>query len=260
MQDIVKNYQNKINVFDYVKFEIEGHSYLINGKVGKSVTTLLKNYLKPFDRDYWADIKAKQQGITVESILSQWDFSSALSKVKGSVVHSFIESNFTNSEFIYPEDSIIKMFGYDAIQDSFNLITPVVNKFINDISEKMFPVASEFIVGDKDYLVGGTIDQLFYNKKSNQLEIWDWKTNKEIRTSSRYSHLAPLSHISDSELDHYSLQLSLYKVLLEKNTGLILGNSYLVWFNENCSDYSIFKAKDYSEEAKFILNYASEKS
>lgn len=250
----LSGYQQQLNKFDNIEFDAENHAYKIAGFGASSVTEILKKYVKPFDGNYWAEKKSLELQIPAIEILNSWELKSKLSKVKGTLVHSYIEALFTKSNFSYPEEFIVKEFGFDAIQDNFNSIIPQVDKFIKDITDKMYPVATEFIVGDLDYLVCGTIDQIFYNRKSDKLEIWDWKTNKEIKTMSRFYHLGPLSHIPDTELDHYSLQLSLYKVIIEKNTGLELGNGYLTWFNENNQDYQIFKVKDYSVEANLILN------
>lgn len=249
--DLYKKYLEK---FENVKFNEKGHFYLVNGIKALSVTSILKKYVKPFERDYWARIKAEQAKISVEEMLKKWDFNSKLSQIKGTLIHQFIENALTKTNFTYPKEMIIESFGYDPIQDLFNQIIPTVKQFLLDIENKMLPVASEFIVGDADYLVGGTIDQIFFNKKSNKLEIWDWKTNKEIKTESRYFHLSPLDHIPDTELDHYSLQLSLYKLILEKNTGLEIGDCYLTWFNERSSKYNIYRIKNYKKEAALILN------
>lgn len=255
MQDSIESYRSQINKFNHIEFIQDEHVYLINGNKAKSVTSVLKQYVKPFERDYWANIKAKKSGVDVEEILSQWEFSAKFSQIKGTLVHQFIEHKLTNAEFTYPEEVIVESFGYDPIQTPFNQIVEIACQFLTDIDNKMIPIVSEFIIGDAEYLIGGTIDQLFYNKKSNKLEIWDWKTNKEIKVESRYFHLDPLSHIPDTELDHYSLQLSLYKLILERNTGLELGNSYITWFNENSPKYHIYIAKDYKKEAQLILDF-----
>jgi len=257
MNEKINHLRRQIDVFNTIEFTAIGHTYTINGNAARSVTELLNAYVKPFESEYWAKRKAAELNLEVEEILKRWEFNAKLSKTKGSLVHSFIESIFCAYDFDYPEHVILNEFGYDPIQDAFNQITLQVHKFMADIQDKMFPVATEFVIGDPEYLVCGTIDQLFYNQKSDKLEIWDWKTNKEIKTTSRYYHLAPLNHIPDTELDHYSLQLSLYKLILEKNTGLELGNSYLTWFNENTAQYQIFRTKDYSVEAQLILRTCS---
>ena len=253
MKNIIQQYKIILEKFENIEFVPESHTYLIDNKIAQSVTTILKKYVKPFERDYWANKKANDLGVPVEEILAKWEYNAKFSQIKGTLVHQFLECNLTNQNFEYPEELIINQFGFDPIQTPFNSIIEVAKQFLTDIDNKMYPVASELVIGDSEYLVGGTIDQLFYNKKSGKLEIWDWKTNKEIKTTSRYYHLSPLDHIPDTELDHYSLQLGLYKYILEANTGLELGNSYIVWLNENESKYQIYKAHDYKSEVEVIL-------
>lgn len=247
-------YYQQIDIFKNIDFDYTNHSYKISGKNALSVTETLKSFVRKFDSVYWAEKKSLELNVSPAEILKKWETNSKISKIKGTLIHSYIEAIFKNDEFIYPEDFIINEFGFDPVQDAFNTIIPQVDKFMTDITDKMYSVATEFIIGDMDALICGTVDQIFYNKKSDKLEIWDWKTNKEMKTISRYFHLPPLIHIPDTELDRYSLQLSLYKEILEKNTKIEFGNSYLAWFNENNNSYQIFKANDYKKEAKLILN------
>ncbi len=256
MEELIQQYKTAFDKFKNIEFIPESHTYLINNKIAQSVTTTLKQYVKPFERDYWANKKADETGVSVDDILLKWEYNAKFSQIKGTLVHQFLECSLTNQDFEYPEELIVNEFGFDPIQTPFNSIVELAKQFLSDIDNKMYPVASELIIGHSEYLVGGTIDQLFYNKKSGNLEIWDWKTNKEIKTTSRYSHLSPLEHIPDTELDHYSLQLSLYKYIVESSTGLQLGNSYIVWLNENSNKYQIYKTHDYNSEAEIILKAA----
>ncbi len=254
---MLDNYSSYLQTFNKIKFIVEDHSYLINDVKATSVTSILKQLIKPFDTDYWADIKAKEMDISLDELKSKWEFSAKLAKVKGTVTHQILESKLLKTEFNYPEDLILSHFGYDPVQDLIQTMMPQIDKFIQDIDGRMHAVASELIIGDSDYMVGGTVDQIFYNNKSQKLEIWDWKTNKQIKTTSRYYHLPPIPHIADTELDHYSLQLSFYKFILEKNTNLEFGDSYLVWFNENNTNYQIFRTKNYQKEIEKILSAIS---
>ena len=128
------------------------------------------------------------------------------------------------------------------------------NNFYDKSFGKLIPVRAEVVVGDKDWGVTGMIDQLFYNEKSKKLEIWDWKTNKAINTNNKWQQFKePLGHLDVCELNTYSLQLSLYKHIIEKNTNLKLGKSYIVWLNENNDTYKVFKCHDFEKEVKSIL-------
>lgn len=252
---MLNDYLEHLQIFENIKFIADDHTYLVDDIKARSVTSILKQLVKPFDSDHWAAIKSKGMGITPDELKSKWEFNAKLAQIKGTVAHGILESRLTGTEFIYPDELILNHFGYDPVQDLVQNMMPLIDKFTKDIDGKMLPIASELVVGDSEYKVGGTIDQIFYNHKSGKLEIWDWKTNKQIKTNSNYNHLPPIEHIADTELDHYSLQLSFYKLILEKNTQLEFGDSYIVWFNENNSNYQIFKTKDYQDEIKVILDH-----
>ena len=34
---------------------------------------------------------------------------------------------------------------------------------------------------DEEYNIGGMIDIIFYNKKTNEFQIWDYKTNNNFK-------------------------------------------------------------------------------
>ena len=44
-----------------------------------------------------------------------------------------------------------------------------------------------------------------------------------------------------------------YKYLIERNTQLKLGDSYIVWFNEKNETYEPIKCRDYREEAESLI-------
>ena len=129
----------------------------------------------------------------------------------------------------------------DRVTNAFNTITPIVDKFCRDIRGKLIPIKSEVVMGDRELWIGGMADQIFYNTKSGMLEIWDWKTNKKIDTYSNFKLEGSLSYLDSSKLTVYSLQLSLYKFMLEKNTNLKFGDNYICWFNEKNTSYVVHK-------------------
>ena len=62
-----------------------------------------------------------------------------------------------------------------------------------------------------------------------------------------------LSHLPDCELAIYSLQLSTYRYLIEKNTNIKLGDSYIVWFNEENPSYELIKCGDLRDDIVEVL-------
>ena len=69
---------------------------------------------------------------------------------------------------------------------------------------------------------------------------------------SRHFH-DKLFMLEDSDLEIYSLQLAMYKLIIEKNTGIKLGKSYVVWFSHNNDNYEIIETKDREYYAKMIM-------
>ncbi len=244
----------ELDKFNHIVYHDEPHIYYMNGVKAISVTKLIGMAEKPFDSDYWAQKKADEQGVTAEEIKAQWKYKANVACEKGTAVHAFVENYLSNKVFPYPASHIRPIFeGQDPVRQKYNKIIPLVHKFYDDIRGKMIPVRSEFVVGDIEYGLCGMIDQIFYNKKSGKLELWDWKTNEKIDTESRYKLQAPVDHISNAKLDIYSLQLSLYKHIIQKNTNLEIGDCYLTWFNEDNDTYQIFKCHDYSIEVREMI-------
>jgi hypothetical protein len=90
----------------------------------------------------------------------------------------------------------------------------------------------------------------------SELQIWDYKTNKEIATYSKYKNKMTngLQHLSECEYNTYSLQLGVYKKIIEKNTNLKIGKSYICWVNDKNSNYVVMKTADLEKEVDVVLN------
>jgi hypothetical protein len=87
-----------------------------------------------------------------------------------------------------------------------------------------------------------------------QFQIWDWKTNKKFDMEMKSRHFQDkLMVLEDSDLEIYSLQLAMYKHIIEKNTGIKLGQSYVVWFSHNNDNYEIIETKDREYYANMIM-------
>lgn len=244
----------ELDKFNHIVYYDEPHTYIMDGVRATSVTKVIGMAEKPFDADYWSQKKADEQGVTADEIKAQWKYKANVACEKGTAVHEYVENYLNNKVFPYPAANIRPVFeGQDPVKPKYDTIIPLVHKFCEDIKGKMIPVRSEFVVGDVGYGLCGMIDQIFYNKKSGKLELWDWKTNEKIDTESKYKLMPPVDHISTAKLDIYSLQLSLYKHIIEKNTNLEIGDCYLTWFNEANDSYKIFKCHNYENEVKEMI-------
>lgn len=240
--------------FNEVIYYDEPHKYYLGDKQLISVTTILHKYQEEFNEDYWSKIKANEHRITQREILRAWQFINKKGTIKGSTIHDYVENLFLNKVFNYPKQLILNEFGFDPVLTEYNITKKHVDRFHSDVMGKLIPIRTEMIVYDRESLIGGMLDILFYNVRAGEFQIWDNKTNKKITLKTERRLKDELYILDDSDLTIYSLQLSLYKYIIEKNTGIKLGKSYIVWFSHNNNNYEVIETKDYSYFINIIIN------
>jgi len=240
--------------FNDVTFYDEPHKYYIDGKELISVTTLIHRYQEEFDEKFWSEYKATQHKISPNEVLRAWKHINKKGTIRGSAIHDYAENLFQNKKFEYPKQLILEEFGYDPVQYTYDICKKHVDSFYKLVQGVLIPIRMEMVVCDREYLIGGMLDILFYNVKSKEFEIWDWKTNKEFTKSQNDRHLInDLFMIEDCDLELYSLQLEMYKQIIEKNVPIKLGQSHIVWFSHNNDTYEVIKTKDRNYHVKTIL-------
>lgn len=244
----------ELQKFNNIVFYEECHKYTINGKEAKSVTSLLNEYKEEFDSDLIAGKYAKKHGLKKEDVLSSWSKENKKSTTKGSYLHKFAENIWNKKITNECEPDEI----YDGSKD-IDICKEHIKSFYNDAKNKLALVNAELVIGDEDFLICGMVDKLFYNIKTGNYQIWDYKTNKEIYGDKYAKKLNyPLNNIKDSKINIYSLQLSIYKWIIQRNTNIIIDDCYLVWINECNENYKIIKTIDYSSLIEGLLIYQNE--
>lgn len=245
----------KLDQFTDYWFDEASHSYTYKGlKVKISVTQLINTYIKPFESDYWLEKKSKKLGITIDELAAEWKKKSDISTTSGTLFHEFMESSLAGKRYA-PTEHIPSNVDYmQQVKEDLELLVPLGKQFIEDTRHKLIPVRSELTVGLSN-LVAGQIDQLFYNPTAQKLEVWDWKTNKDIRIKSPYREhlLKELFRYDASEFYEYSLQLNIYKQILAR-CGIETGDCYFVWFNKSKKVYTCYKCENMSQEADHLLS------
>lgn len=241
--------------FNDVTFYDEPHKYYVDDKELISVTTIIHRYQEEFNEDYWSQYKADQFRLSQREILRAWKFINKKGTIKGSAIHDYAENLFQNKRYEYPKQLILDEFGFDPVKIEYDITKKHVDKFYQDVWGKLIPVRTELVVFDKESLIGGMLDILFYNIKAQEFQIWDWKTNKDFTFDMKDRHLnGELYMVEDCDLELYSLQLEMYKQIIEKNVPIKLGKSYIVWFSHNNDNYKIIETKNREYYAKLIIN------
>ena len=98
---------------------------------------------------------------------------------------------------------------------------------------------------------------LIYNKNKNKISLVDWKTNKQIKTKENaYRHGmkgTPAEKIYDCNFEKYSLQLSMYKYILENVYNIDVNGLYILHLKE--TDFKIIPCQCQSNHIIKMLNH-----
>lgn len=237
MKDLILS---KLDVFNDPKFVFDPkfHKYTYEDKQFESVTRFIQRFHKPFDQDYWSKKKAQESGKEQDDILEEWKKINERANFIGTSTHNWIENYFNGVHQNLPNDIDI----VDRI-NKFNLI------FAKHLY-KLEPIKFEQRVFSKEWGLAGTFDALFHYKED--LIILDWKSNKSFTTSNSFEKLLePFQDLDKCHLNEYSIQVSLYKLIL-KQVGLDVKKSYLLHIGPN-DEAKIHKALDLSDRLSDYL-------
>ena len=246
-----EEYLEKFKVFDDFKFFEEGHYYEHKGKrVGISVTRLIEEYCNEFDADAIAQKVATKENKSVMQVLNEWQHKNKIACEKGHLGHEYAQSLWNKAK--YQEE--IKS-GLEGALIPLKRIKEQADNFYLDYKDQLEHLVDELVVGSEEYDIASAIDHLFINKYTGGLILVDYKTNSDIHKSERYAKnmKIPLNHIKDFTLNHYYIQLNIYKYLIEKYTGLIVEDMFIVYFSENIINYEIIDIPDMQNEVIEIL-------
>lgn len=230
---------SELDKFNDIVFDEEPHKYYLNGKEFTSATTLLHEF-SGFDSDAAAERVAKKEGKTKQEILDKWQRSADFACKRGTRLHHYLEY----------------IFGGEPCQigESAKNLYPIADQFKQDIDNdgKLTIIKQEFRLYDEEWQICGTVDAL--GIVDGYLYLIDWKTNKKFNKFNSYGSklLGDFSDLDDCELHNYSLQLSLYKLMIERNTKLKIKGLILVHFTE--LGYTKYKGIDYTERLTNYLN------
>ena len=245
-----------------IVFVEEGHKYYINGEDGyTSVTTWIHSHFEHFDADkvitnMMASPKWQQNkyyGKTREEIKALWDKSRDEAAGAGTNMHYAIECYYNQIDTINNHDG--------PPSKELEYFMDFVN---SDHHKNLEPYRTEWTVYDEDTKIAGSIDMIYRDLNNNNeevLKIYDWKRSKEIKKTvpfMKYAQTECISHLPDTNFWHYSLQLNIYKAILEKNYGKKVSDLYLVCLHPDNKNHLLFKVPDLQDDVKALFEYRKE--
>jgi len=238
----------------HISFEEGPHIYTVLGDRGgyTSVTTFNHSHFSHFDsekvvtgilnkREWHSDPTYKYYQMSKEDILASWDKNRDSASGAGSSMHADIEKYYN---------------GFDVENSSTEF--QYFKNFLADHPE-LIPYRTEWMIYDEDIKISGSIDMVYENPDGT-LQIYDWKRCKDIQYENMYnkfSHTTCLSHLPDTNFWHYSLQLNMYKTILERNYGKKITNLALVCLHPNNynKNYEILPVPFMEQELADLLEY-----
>ena len=251
------NIYKELAKFNVVKFYDDEHKYFIREQELISGTGFVGQFKEKFDSKGQSVKSAKKKGVSVEEILAEWDFKGDFSRTKGTLLHNYAENYWQNK--VLPLDYTIydEKFGEGLMKERLEECIRMFHNFYNESNSALIPIALELVIGDAELGVGGMVDGLFWNQKHGELQIWDYKTNKDIADFSKYKKRMkiPINFLHDCELEGYSIQLNLYKYIIERNTNLKIGRCYLVHIHEEQEKYNVIECKEYQHIIQLLFDY-----
>jgi ATP-dependent exoDNAse (exonuclease V) beta subunit len=243
------DYQN-INTHirdEYILFDAQKHIYTIEGEIYTSVTTLIHKYFPEFNaelvinkmmkKENWE--KCKYFGMTKEEIKKMWSDKCIKSCYLGTILHDRIENFYLNGCKDNNNDDIC--------------FTQFLNFFKE---EKLIPYRTEWRVFSDDHKVAGSIDIVFEGNKKGSVKLYDWKRTQEIKTINLFENgYYPIENISNCNYEHYTLQLNIYKFILENYYGIEVEEMAIIVFCEDEKNYQKFILKNRQDDVKKLLDH-----
>lgn len=207
-------------------FDHAAHDYYHAGRKLKGVSSLIKQFSRPFDAAYWSARKARKLNVPQQQILDSWEAKRDAACDLGHAVHSFAEQVAIAASDPRQIDLVMSdqdpLIGYKA----------GVWRAYEEL--KIRPLETEKPVCEPLLGLAGTVDLIATIPDCDDSivdVIIDWKTNSTIDLSNSYGDkmLPPLSHLDDCSYNNYCLQLNTYRLLLARRYQFVADRMMLIW-------------------------------
>ena len=255
-----------------ITFTESTHNYTIGDGKSRfiSTTTFIHTLFAPFDADSvitnmmnskkWST--SKYYGMTREEIKREWKNKASHSSHEGTGLHQHIEMfmNQPCTQTPVTHSDLLEIYN-NHYQPHFSDIkdTREWGFFLNFVESQphLRPYRTEWMIYDEESKIAGSIDMLYINEDGT-LSIYDWKRCMSIEKTSgwnKYGIVDCINHLPDTNFWHYSLQLNIYKRILEKNYGVEITNLFLVKLHPDnkSKNYEIIKLPPLHEEVSSLF-------
>lgn len=206
-----------------------------------SVTSLAKKHLGEFDSEAtalriagsrrWAtDPTYKYYRVPPADMVASWAAAGAAASAAGTAMHARIEEFYLGK---FPLEHI------EGISPELDQFAAFHREHVRGRTTKLVPWRAELRIFDTDLRIAGSVDMIFAEEEEGQgrgvekeegtgvplrLHIVDWKRSREIRREGFAGATCltgpdPIRGRPDCNWTAYSLQLNIYRALIEKHMG-----------------------------------------
>lgn len=228
-----------------IRFYEYGHKYeILTDKKSKytSVTTWVHSHFPKFNADEVIENMMKGKnwgpdnkywGMTPVQIKQEWNKNGAEASGAGTKLHKRIEKfmnvdtdvvrDMTHCELIAINSQRTTLQSDDAKEWGYFL------QFANDHGD-LVPYRTEWMIYDEQLKLAGSVDMVYKNSDGSY-SIYDWKRSKDIAKTNGFGKTALtecIDYMPDANFWHYTLQLNIYKMILERNYGVRIRDLKLV--------------------------------
>jgi len=231
-------------IFNDLVFDEINHVYSLKSKpnfeFSTSASKTAEKYASnQFDEKYWAQREAVKTGETIEEVIKRWRQKREDAQKRGNEIHKELE-NYTNDN-----------------RRKASPLTKSINKWFIENGFRL--IVNELRIYDEENKICGTLDKLAYNINDGCFYIFDYKTNREKKLDkvetyidkvtgelkkSKFLMKFPFDTYPDSKYYKYSIQLSIYKYILEKKTDIKIKGLKLIHISDIIYPETGFKVID----------------
>ena len=96
---------------------------------------------------------------------------------------------------------------------------------------------------------------MVFRNSDGSFSIYDWKRSKKIEKYNKFeSGIGDFDHLPHCNFWHYSLQLNIYKYILELKYNIIIQDLYLVIMHPINSNYIKIKCPNLKDEVQLLMD------
>lgn len=263
-----------------VKFDEASHTYTSHkGSLYISVTTLIKKYTPPFDSHYWSTYKAmkavlekKGEWVNYKRNCGGWENVVAYVRMDKTFKHreevknkkreilemwarEGKEAALRGTKFHKSKEESDRKSGYISHSGVSYPISSGDILSAKPLTDGLYP---ELLLYDDELEIAGQADWVL--KVGNTIHIKDYKTSKDVDKTGFMEEmlLYPVNNLLNAKFFIYSLQMSLYALILERK-GYEIGTLTIEHIDSKTHEtIDVLPTEYHREEAKKLVEHYCE--